>query len=172
MTDLVTQLQDHVDFLVWQTPTRTHRHASTHRHELVHLFEQCHVIYAQVNALTQNPAIPDLPFDDQPEGSEKRAEFARFVQQLDIPHMSKTVFDTVRTIDALADSLQPLTPQSKSQQMARLKELEAENAELGAQLEQLTAQAEVTYSKITELMQTVADDRLAALQAAPVPPQQ
>ena len=103
---------------------------------------QCHVIYGQISVLTQNNGTPDLPFDDsQPDSADKRAAFERYMAQLDIPRMSQTVLETVRKIDALADTLEPLTPQSKQQQLARLEELEAENASLGRQLEVLTAQA-------------------------------
>ena len=100
------------------------------------------MIYAQINKVTQSSDIPDLPFDDsQPGSREKRAAFERYMQTLDVSRMSQVVFETVRKIDALADRLEPLTPQSKQQKLARLAELEAENAALGAQLEALTAQA-------------------------------
>lgn len=149
------------------------------------------MIYGQINVLTQNKDTPDLPFDNsQPDSGDKRAAFERYMAQLDIPRMSQTVLETVRKIDALADTLEPLTPQSKQQQLARLEELEAENASLGRQLEVLTAQAglspsvlhtrrdrqrnivcfscctETTYGKIAAMMQAVSDDRLASLEVS------
>ena len=107
---------------------------------------QCHVIYEQINALIQNNGTPDLPFDDsQPDSGDKRAAFERYMEQLDIPRMSQTVLETVRKIDALADTLEPLTSQTKREQLARLEELEAENTSLGRQLEVLTAQAGLLF---------------------------
>ncbi len=100
------------------------------------------MIFAQVNKLTQSSDIPDLPFDDsQPDSRQKRAAFEQYMKTLDVQRMSQTVLETVRKIDALADRLEPLTQQGKQQKLAKLAQLEAENAALGAQLEALTAQA-------------------------------